>query len=447
MIKTKKLFVLVFLLLNCILFSACSQSKEVDFVKKYKIDLNTVSDVTEVLQKAIDELPDDGVLFLQDGTYPLAGRIVFKENMTFKLSDNAILLNCSQDKNPMMAYNHPYKHNKAEGNSNIIIEGGIWDMNGQLDESGTPKNLPNAESINALGIGYGSNITIRNITFRDCYNGHVIQVAGSDNVLIENCRFEGQSFRGSGDKTRELLQIEPGTVKGYPYTLVQNKAPSTNVTIRNCYFGGSENTPHYMAAIGTHSQQAGVKCSDIVIEDCTFDNAAYTAIHFMAYDRITIRNNIFTITSDSEQIDRYGILADTYGSFIDPTGAESTTDFTIEGNTFAPQFGQIPIILFFISAFTPFFISVFFTSSVIIVLISVINSLGSISPRSIRSSFVSQSAVISGDWISSGITVMRALPLSVGSSTLVFLLPFRSRKPFCTSFSIVAARVAGVPMP
>ena len=290
--------------------------------------------IVRIIQKAIDELPDGGVLFLQDGTYPLAGRIVFKENMTFKLSDNAILLNCSQDKNPMMAYNHPYKHNKAEGNSNIIIEGGIWDMNGQLDESGTPKNLPNAESINALGIGYGSNITIRNITFRDCYNGHVIQVAGSDNVLIENCRFEGQSFRGSGDKTRELLQIEPGTVKGYPYTLVQNKAPSTNVTIRNCYFGGSENTPHYMAAIGTHSQQAGVKCSDIVIEDCTFDNAAYTAIHFMAYDRITIRNNIFTITSDSEQIDRYGILADTYGSFIDPTGAESTTDFTIEGNTF-----------------------------------------------------------------------------------------------------------------
>ena len=62
-------------------------------------------------------------------------------------------------------------------------------------------------------------------------------------------------------------------------------------------------------------------------------------------------------------------------------------------------------------------------------------------------SFVSQSAVISADWISSGITVMRALPLSVGSSTLVFLVPLRSRKPFCTSFSMVAALVAGVPTP
>ena len=80
-------------------------------------------------------------------------------------------------------------------------------------------------------------------------------------------------------------------------------------------------------------------------------------------------------------------------------------------------------------------------------MISVINSFGSISPRSMRSNFVSQSAVISADWISSGITVIRVLPLSVGSSALVFLSPLRSRKPFATSFSMVAARVAGVPMP
>ena len=103
MTRTKRLLASAFLMLSCILFAACSQNKEVDFVKKYKVDLSSTSDITETLQKAIDELPDGGVLFLQDGTYPLAGRIVFKENMTFKLSDNAILLNCSQDKNPMMA--------------------------------------------------------------------------------------------------------------------------------------------------------------------------------------------------------------------------------------------------------------------------------------------------------------------------------------------------------
>lgn len=34
MTKTKKLLISAFLLLSCVFFTACSQSKEVDFVKK-----------------------------------------------------------------------------------------------------------------------------------------------------------------------------------------------------------------------------------------------------------------------------------------------------------------------------------------------------------------------------------------------------------------------------
>lgn len=329
----------LFIMIGIFLMTGCGNSNEVDFVKKYKIDLATATDVSVQLQKAIDELPEGGVLFLQDGTYPLATNLVFKSNMTLRLSDNAVLQNQSPEKNPTMAFNHPLRHNKAEGAGNITIEGGIWDMNGQVDADGIPINLPNLESINAMGFGYASNVTIQNVIFRDCYNGHVFQFAAMDQVLVENCRFEGQSFKGSGNKTRELLQIEPGSLKGYPYTLVQDKKPTTNVTIRNCYFGGSEASPQFMAAIGTHSQQAGVKCSDIVIEDCTFDNAAFAAIRFMAYDRITIRNNTFILkeTETAENFDRYGILADTYGSMIDPKGADGTTELTIEGNTFTVE--------------------------------------------------------------------------------------------------------------
>ena len=128
-------------------------------------------------------------------------------------------------------------------------------------------------------------------------------------------------------------------------------------------------------------------------------------------------------------------------------GLDSQNQPFSRSTTFAPQFGQTPITLFFISALAPFTASVVFTSEEIISLISVINVSGSISPCSTRSSFVSQSAVISADWISSGITVIRALPLSVGRRNFVFLSPLRSRNPFATSFSMVAALVAGVPMP
>lgn len=335
----RKFVLALFIMVSIFLMTGCSGSNEVDFVKKYKIDLTSAADVSARLQEAIDALPEDGILYLQDGVYPLATHLVFKDNMTLKLSDNAILQNQSPEKNPTMAFNHPLKHNKAEGASNITIEGGIWDMNGQVDAEGNPINLPDLESINGMGFGYASNVTIRNVIFRDCYNGHVFQFAAMDQVLVENCRFEGQAFRGSGNTTRELVQVEPGSLKGYPYTLVQDKKPTTNVTIRNCYFGGSEASPQFMAAIGTHSQQAGVKCSDILIEDCTFDNAYFAAIRFMAYDRMTIRNNTFIMkeAAGAEIFDRYGILADSYGSMIDPKGADGTTELTIEGNTFTVE--------------------------------------------------------------------------------------------------------------
>lgn len=336
MTRIHKIVLLLFLTAGILLVSACSSNSEVDFAQKYKVDVSGAADISQKLQQAINELPAGGTLYLQDGVYPLSTTLALKGDMTLKLSDNAVLLNQSSETDPTMVLNHPLKHDKAEGGSNIIIEGGIWDMNGRLDADGNPINLPGMRSVHGLALGYANNVTIRNVTFRDCYNGHVFRFAAMDQVLVENCRFEGQSFRGSGNKTTELIQIEPGSLKGYPYTLVQDKKPTTNVTIRGCYFGGSEAAPQYMVAIGTHSQQAGVKCSDILIEDCTFDSAVLAAIHFMAYDRTTIRNNTFhMVEADAAEIfDRYGILADTYGAMIDPKGADGTTELVIEGNTF-----------------------------------------------------------------------------------------------------------------
>lgn len=325
------------------LMTGCSNNKEVDFVKKYKVDLENTTDVAELLQQAIDELPEDGVLVLQDGTYPITSPLEFKSNMTLRLSDSAVLVNKIPNSSALMAFNHPLKHDKAEGGSNITIEGGIWNMNGSVDENGVLRNLPDAETAGALGLAYGSNITLRNVIFKDSYNGHIIQLAAVDQVLIENCRFEGQAFLGDGNKTRELIQIEPGSIKGYPYTLQQDVKPTTNVTIKNCYFGGSELSPQYMVAIGNHGQQNGVKCSDIVIEDCTFDNAAWAAIRFWAYDRVTIKDNSFLMTENSKQKERYAILADShpYGAVIEEGGAENTTDLSIENNIFSIEAADV----------------------------------------------------------------------------------------------------------
>lgn len=41
------------------------------------------------------------------------------------------------------------------------------------------KNLPLINSSGAFAIGNSNNVTIKNVTFKDSYQGHAIQIAGS----------------------------------------------------------------------------------------------------------------------------------------------------------------------------------------------------------------------------------------------------------------------------
>lgn len=70
-------------------------------------------------------------------------------------------------------------------------------------------------------------------------------------------------------------------------------------------------------------------------------------------------------------------------------------------------------------------------------------SAGASSLYAIAVSLLSHSAVRAAEVSASGSTTARFTPSFVGMSCL----PFRSAKPVCTSFSMMAARVAGVPNP
>ena len=87
------------------------------------------------------------------------------------------------------------------------------------------------------------------------------------------------------------------------------------------------------------------------------------------------------------------------------------------------------------------------TSSRSMAAISSMKSPGASVPRSTSFSRCSHSAVSVGDCNCSGSTVMSAVPRGVGRRETVFFALFRSTKPADTSFSRIAARVGGVPMP
>ncbi len=181
----------------------------------------------------------------------------------------------------------------------ISYSGGTIDMNGALNEEGTKaKNLPLINSSGAFAIGNSNNVTIKNVTFKDSYQGHAIQIAGSKNVLVDNSRFLGQALpktmKDGQIISKESIQIEPLTRKGFPYALNDDGKKSENVTIQNSYFGKSDKSGELVTAIGTHYQTLSTQNpSNIKILNNHFDNMMYAGVRFTGFTDVLIKGNRF----------------------------------------------------------------------------------------------------------------------------------------------------------
>lgn len=179
----------------------------------------------------------------------------------------------------------------------ISYSGGTIDMNGALNEEGTKaKNLPLINSSGAFAIGNSNNVTIKNVTFKDSYQGHAIQIAGSKNVLVDNSRFLGQALpktmKDGQIISKESIQIEPLTRKGFPYALNDDGKKSENVTIQNSYFGKSDKSGELVTAIGTHYQTLSTQNpSNIKILNNHFDNMMYAGVRFTGFTDVLIKGN------------------------------------------------------------------------------------------------------------------------------------------------------------
>ena len=312
-----------------------------------------VTDDAEALQEAIDTVTaneEGGTVYLPAGTYLVKTWIFLKSNLTIQMDEDAVILNGinTSESSSIMFMCGPYTGNgdksEWEGIENITIEGGTIDMNGEMNASQTaPKNLPSVgSSTGAIALGYTKNVTLREVTFRDSFNGHAIQICNSDTVLIEDCKFIGQSLPSSNSASdssqKEFIQIEPSSTAGFPYATNETFEASQNITIRNCYFGASDKCGEPMVAIGTHSQKyVFKKCNNITIENNTFDNMAYGAVRFAGYEDIVISGNAFIKNAKRESTNfRNGTCV-----MINIFCVNNTTDemalnkrITIDNNTF-----------------------------------------------------------------------------------------------------------------
>ena len=277
-------------------------------VKDYGAVGDGVSDDRQAIQDTIDAAAKGlggGKVYFPEGTY-LVKEIVFLRSHThLEVHEKATILNGINIKNhPSIVFmtglfTDDGDQVEWEPTEDISYSGGTIDMNGALNEERTKaKNLPLINSSGAFAIGNSKNVTISNVTFKDSYQGHAIQIAGSKNVLVDNSRFLGQALpktmKDGQIISKESIQIEPLTRKGFPYALNDNGQKSENVTIQNSYFGKSEKSGELVTAIGTHYQTATTENpSNIKILNNHFDNMMYAGIRFTGFTDILIKGNRF----------------------------------------------------------------------------------------------------------------------------------------------------------
>ncbi|COB75746.1 cell wall surface anchor family protein [Streptococcus pneumoniae] len=94
--------------------------------------------------------------------------------------------------------------------------------------------------------------------------------------------------------SKESIQIEPLTRKGFPYALNDDGKKSENVTIQNSYFGKSDKSGELVTAIGTHYQTLSTQNpSNIKILNNHFDNMMYAGVRFTGFTDVLIKGNRF----------------------------------------------------------------------------------------------------------------------------------------------------------
>lgn len=277
-------------------------------VKDYGAIGDGVNDDRQAIQDAIDAAAQGlggGNVYFPEGTYLVKEIVFLKSHTHLELNEKATILNGINIKNhPSIVFmTGLFTDDGAQvewgPTEDISYSGGTIDMNGALNEEGTKaKNLPLINSSGAFAIGNSNNVTIKNVTFKDSYQGHAIQIAGSKNVLVDNSRFLGQALpktmKDGQIISKESIQIEPLTRKGFPYALNDDGEKSENVTIQNSYFGKSDKSGELVTAIGTHYQTLSTQNpSNIKILNNHFDNMMYAGVRFTGFTDVLIKGNRF----------------------------------------------------------------------------------------------------------------------------------------------------------
>ncbi|MBQ4529102.1 MAG: right-handed parallel beta-helix repeat-containing protein [Lachnospiraceae bacterium] len=241
-----------------------------------------------------------GTVIVKKGTYQITNEIPVPSNTTIILEDGVIFKKIGDTHTTSIKANKgifalvdPSKmtdstfkgYTKYNGVHDVVIKG---------PEKGTAILDSNyQEGVQAILMCFNKNVTIENITFKNMYEGHFIELDASQNVTIRNNIFMNAKVASTDLNKcfREAINLDvPDKATGgiwRQWIKKYDKTPNDNVTI-------TENTfTNLNRAIGSHNFTPGSAHTNIKITNNIIEKTKNDSIRLINYKNLTISGNTF----------------------------------------------------------------------------------------------------------------------------------------------------------
>lgn len=126
------------------------------------------------------------------------------------------------------------------GPGNISIRGGTMDCTPMMEDS---------RLCEPLAFMHAENILIENVTFKNNYQNHFIELNSTRHARVRNCRFENTDLSSAG--SRESINIDYAFSTGYPHFGSYDGTVCDDIIIEDCVFIDGD------VSVGSHSVPTG----------------------------------------------------------------------------------------------------------------------------------------------------------------------------------------------
>lgn len=283
--KFRPVFCLMVFSLCFIVISGFVKINAASYAKTIELKLKDGQDATSEIQKALDDAAKSGtskkqaLVVVPKGTYLISDTLIIGSNTCLKLDKKTFI-----KKNPKSRYGVLYMVSVKKGskgkyldNSNITIQGGVWDA-GFIKFTDTSGG-------SVFMFAHTNKLKILDATICNNFGTHLIELGGVKNCTIKGCELYG--FKTTEDGTdKEAIQLDichSDSILhgGEPF----DDTPCEKITVSNCKIHD------YPRGIGSHIMVEGIYHKTIKITNNNFYDLNQAAVYGYNYVNLTVKGN------------------------------------------------------------------------------------------------------------------------------------------------------------